>query len=79
LRFGLTLRIRPFHIADDGLPAVIHMNMFDADYLLPAMTQASKNLYLRRISPNAFAAASGLMLANVITFAHFSTSAVMNV
>jgi hypothetical protein len=48
--FRLTLRIRPFHIADDGPPAVIYMNMFDADDLLPAMTHASKYLNLHRIS-----------------------------
>jgi hypothetical protein len=46
---ALTLRIRLFHIADDGLPAVIHMNMLDADNLMSAVTQASENLHLRRI------------------------------
>ena len=40
--------IRRFHIADDGLPTVIHMNVLDADKLLPAITQASKQLYLHR-------------------------------
>jgi hypothetical protein len=50
--FRLTLRIRLFHIADDGLPAVIHMNMLNADNLMSAMTQASKNLYLRRVRPH---------------------------
>jgi hypothetical protein len=43
LRNGLS------HIADDGLPAIVHMDMFDADNLLSAMTQPSKNLNLRRI------------------------------
>jgi hypothetical protein len=46
--FRLTLRVRLFHIADDGLPAVIHMTMF----LMSAMTQGSKNLYLRRVRPH---------------------------
>jgi hypothetical protein len=27
--------------ADDGLPAIVHMDMLDADKLLPAVTQAS--------------------------------------
>ena len=43
------LRIGFFHIADDGLPTIVHMDMFDADNLLSAMTQPSKNLNLRRI------------------------------
>jgi len=47
--FSLTFRIRLSHIADNGLPTVIHMNMLDADNLMSAVTQASKNLYLRRI------------------------------
>jgi hypothetical protein len=50
--FRLTLRIRFFHVADEGLPAVIHMNMFNADNLMSAMTQASKNLRLRRVRPH---------------------------
>jgi hypothetical protein len=50
--FRLTLRIRFFHVADEGLPAVIHMNMFNADNLMSAMTQASKNLCLRRVRPH---------------------------
>jgi hypothetical protein len=45
----LGLRIGFFHIADDSLPTIVHMDMFDADNLLSAMTQASKNLNLRRI------------------------------
>jgi hypothetical protein len=48
----LTLHIRLFHIADDCLPAVVHMHMLDAVKLLPAVTQPSKNLYLGRISPH---------------------------
>ena len=44
----LSLRIQLFHIADDGLPAIIDMDMLNADKLLPAMTQASKNLNLGR-------------------------------
>jgi hypothetical protein len=35
-----------FHIADDGLPAIMDMHMLDAHKLLSAMTQASKDLYL---------------------------------
>ena len=30
------MRIRPFHIADDGLPAIVHMDALDADKLLAA-------------------------------------------
>jgi hypothetical protein len=32
------------HIADDGLTTIVHMNMLDADKLLPAIPQASKKL-----------------------------------
>ena len=38
-----------FHIADDGLPAVVHMDMLNANSLLPAGTQASQNFHLHRI------------------------------
>jgi hypothetical protein len=38
------LRIRLFHIPDDGLPTIVHMDVLDADKLPPAVTQASKNL-----------------------------------
>jgi hypothetical protein len=48
----LNLRILLLHIADDGLPPIVHMNMLDADNLLPASTQPSKNLDLDRISPH---------------------------
>ena len=37
----LATRLRAFHIADDGLSTVIHMDVLDADKLLPAVTQAS--------------------------------------
>jgi hypothetical protein len=40
------------HIADDGLPTIIYMDVLDADKLLPAVTQASKNLNLGCISPH---------------------------
>ena len=45
---GLILRIRLFHIADDGLPTVVHMNMLNSNKLLPAVTQASKDFHLHR-------------------------------
>jgi hypothetical protein len=35
-----------FHIANDGLPAVIYVNMFDAHKLLTAITQASESFHL---------------------------------
>jgi hypothetical protein len=38
-----------FYIANDCLSAAIDMDVFDADILVTAMTQASENLYLRRI------------------------------
>jgi hypothetical protein len=38
------LRIGFFHIADDGLPTIVDMDMFDADNLLSAMTQPSVTL-----------------------------------
>ena len=41
-----------FHIAYDGLPTLIHMNVLDAHKLLPSVAQASKNLNLGRISPH---------------------------
>jgi hypothetical protein len=46
------LRIGFFHIADDGLSAIVHMDVLNADKLLPAVTQASKNLNLSCISPH---------------------------
>jgi hypothetical protein len=49
---GCALRIPTSHVADDGLPAFVHMNMLNADKLLPAVTQPSKNLYLGCISPH---------------------------
>ena len=42
------LPIRFFHVANKGLPTVVHMDVLDANALLPAMTQASKHLYLHR-------------------------------
>jgi hypothetical protein len=44
--------ILPFHIADDGLPPVVDVNMLDKDKLLPADTQPSKDPYLRCIGPH---------------------------
>jgi hypothetical protein len=44
----LELRIGFFHIADDRLPTIIHMDVLDADKLVTAIPQASKNLNLRR-------------------------------
>ena len=44
------LRILLFNVADDSLPAIVHMDVLDADKLLPAVTQSSKNLNLHRIS-----------------------------
>ena len=38
-----------FYIPNDCLSAAIHMDVFDADILVAPMTQASENLYLRRI------------------------------
>ena len=52
VRCSSILRILLLHIADDGLPTIVHMNVLDADKLLAAVTQASKNLNLRRISPH---------------------------
>ena len=46
---ALALRIRRFHVADDGRPTVIYMNVLDTKVLMPAMTQAAKNLDLGRI------------------------------
>jgi hypothetical protein len=39
-----------FHVADDGLPAVVHMDVLDADKLLASASKASKNLNLHCIS-----------------------------
>jgi len=51
--FGVTSCLRraslAFYIANDCLSAAIHMDVFDVDILVTTMTQASKNLYLRRI------------------------------
>jgi hypothetical protein len=41
--------IRLFQIADDGLPAIVHMDVLDVDNLLTAVAQALENLNLSRI------------------------------
>jgi len=40
--------IRFFHIADYGLTTLAHTDVLDADGLLSAVTQASKDLHLHR-------------------------------
>ena len=42
-----------FHIADDGLTTIVHMNVLDPEKLLPAVPQASKNLNLSLHKPSA--------------------------
>jgi hypothetical protein len=49
---NLTWRIRLLHIADDGLPTIVHMDVLDADKLLPAVAQAAKDLNLGCVSPH---------------------------
>ena len=39
-----------FHIADDSLTTIVHMDVLDADVLLAAVSQASKDLNLGCIS-----------------------------
>ena len=39
-----------FHIADESLTTMVYMDVLDADNLLPAVTQASKDLNLGCIS-----------------------------
>jgi hypothetical protein len=39
-----------FHGANNGLPAVTYMNMLNADELLPATAQASKDFDLHCVS-----------------------------
>lgn len=41
--------MRSFDIPDDGLTTIAHANMLDADILLTAVTQASKDLDLHCI------------------------------
>jgi hypothetical protein len=48
-RHAFVARALFFYIANDCLSAAVHMDVFDADILLPPMTQASENLYLHRI------------------------------
>ena len=45
---ALSLPLFLFHITDKRPPIVVHMDMLDADYLLTAVTQASKNFQLHR-------------------------------
>jgi hypothetical protein len=47
------LGIFRFHIANDGLPTVVHVHMLDADKLVTVVTQASKDLNLGCIGPEA--------------------------
>jgi hypothetical protein len=51
-QIGRHLHIRFFHIPDDGLPTIVHMDMLDADNLLASASKASKNLNLGRKSPH---------------------------
>ena len=51
-RSALTLPFRLFHVANDGLPAIVHMDMLDADNLLPAAMQTSKKLNLGCVGPH---------------------------
>ena len=48
---ALTLRLRLLHIADEGLPTIVHMDVLDTHNLLTAVPQASKNFHLHRIRP----------------------------
>ena len=47
-RYALTLWIQLSHVAHDGLPAVIYVDVLDVDKLMPATTRASENLNLQR-------------------------------
>jgi hypothetical protein len=42
-------RILRFHITDDGLPAVVYMDMLHANELLPASARASESFHLHHI------------------------------
>ena len=46
------LRLGLFHLANDGLSSVVHIDMLDADVLLAAVSQTSKDLNLRCKSPH---------------------------
>ena len=46
---GLTSHFRLFHVAYDGLPTVIDVDVLDANVLLPTVTKPSKHLDLGRI------------------------------
>jgi hypothetical protein len=45
----LSGRTRRYHIADGGMPTVVHVYMLDTDKLLPPCTQASENFHLHCI------------------------------
>jgi hypothetical protein len=49
---GQSRRVRParLHISDDGLPAVIDVNMLDADMLVTTMPETTEGLDLHGIS-----------------------------
>jgi hypothetical protein len=51
---GRSGRARPscLHISDYGLPAVIDMDVLDADILVSAVAEAAKGLHLHRIGPH---------------------------
>jgi hypothetical protein len=51
------------HIADDSLPAVVHMDVLNANSLLTAIPQASKNLNLGCINPEDLSARSNASFA----------------
>jgi hypothetical protein len=44
------LRIGFFHIADESLPTIVHMDVLDANKLVPAVAQPPKHFHLGRIS-----------------------------
>jgi hypothetical protein len=46
------LRIFRFHITDDSLPTIVHMDMLDANELLSTIAQPSQYLDLSRVSPH---------------------------
>jgi len=46
------LRIGFFQVANDSLPTVVHMDVLHTNKLVPAVTQAPKDLNLGRISPH---------------------------
>jgi hypothetical protein len=42
---------QPLHVSDYGLPAIIDVDVLDADILVSAVAKAAKGLHLRRIGP----------------------------